>query len=514
MKSIGLSSLLALILSGCAGSPNSANVEMSPEGIERLTNVALTDVQDIYLKETNLADLVAAGLQRVAEDYPPANVDASAQSIRISHGDTELHLIAWDESADAEFWSVQTALSLERLHGAFPAETAPSFTALSDSFMIGLTDGLDGRNRYYSPQEVSSRIKRQRDATGTLGINLISKGSNWQVGRIYSTDLLESQLLQSGDVLLEIDGTPVSRLEVWEVFDLLAGEAGSPVVLKVDRPGVESPTLVTVSRREYGGDTVSAVPDGDILDILVTVFDRRTADDLRSSLRRVTDQSETSYAGIILDLRGNTGGLLYTSVEVANTFMKEGSILTTRGRHPDSFQFFSANRKDHAEGLPIVVLADGQTGSGAEFVIAALQDQGRAIVVGGNSFGSGSIQTALRLPNRGELQLTWAEMYTNGGYSLENRGVLPTVCTGGEQSFDSILAELRSGGGIIDRATRTREIDPDDEAALKAHRALCPPRNDAQDFSLEVAKTILQEPGLYDQIMALDGGQHSAAATH
>jgi carboxyl-terminal processing protease len=152
------------------------------------------------------------------------------------------------------------------------------------------------------------------------------------------------------------------------------------------------------------------------------------------------------------------------------------------------------------------------TVSGAEIVAAALQDNGRAVVVGESSYGLGTIQTVLPLPNRGELILTWTEISTPAGYRLDKRGVMPTVCTGGGVSADQVLSALRNGtGGVIDKATRARDIDPDDAAAVEAFRALCPPRSDNADVSLEVAQALLADPVLFAKVLASSGVQRTAA---
>src|SRR3546814_7424049 len=121
------------------------------------------------------------------------------------------------------------------------------------------------------------------------------------------------------------------------------------------------------------------------------------------------------------------------------------------------------------------------------------------------SYGRGTIQTSLPLPNSGFLALSWTEVITPAGYRLDQRGVMPTVCTGGNVTADEVLAALRSGRGVIDRATRTRDIDPEDSAAVEAFRALCPPRSDRADVSLEVARALLADPALFSQVLAAAG---------
>src|SRR5690606_22013756 len=121
-------------------------------------------------------------------------------------------------------------------------------------------------------------------------------------------------------------------------------------------------------------------------------------------------------AGIILDLRDNPGGLLDRAVTVADLFLEDGLIVRTRGRHPSSSNSYSATRDDIAGGLPIAVLINGASASASEMLAAALQDWGRAVVVGSSSHGKGSVQNLARLPNGGELVVTWSRMYAPSGY--------------------------------------------------------------------------------------------------
>src|SRR3546814_20352184 len=156
---------------------------------------------------------------------------------------------------------------------------------------------------------------------------------------------------------------------------------------------------------------------------------------------------------MILDLRGNPGGLLNQSVAVADMFISHGQIISTRGRHPDSFQYFDAESDDATGGLPLVVLVDGQSASGAEVVAAALQDSGRAVVVGASSYGKGSVQTVTRLPNAGELFLPWSRIYSPAGYTPPHQRVMPTLCTRTSPGGDAaqLRARFRPGGSTEPR---------------------------------------------------------------
>ena len=148
----------------------------------------------------------------------------------------------------------------------------------------------------------------------------------------------------------------------------------------------------------------------------------------------------------MLDLRGNPGGLLKQSIKVADLLLTQGKIISTRGRHADSIHNYEAGGHDLAFGLPVLVLVDGKSASAAEIVAAALQDRDRAVVIGTSSFGKGSVQTVIRLPNDGEITLTWSKLVAPSGYLLHGLGVRPAICTSGgvQESVVLIIVAIES----------------------------------------------------------------------
>ena len=217
----------------------------------------------------------------------------------------------------------------------------------------------------------------------------------------------------------------------------------------------------------------------------------------------------------MLDLRGNPGGLLDQSVSVSDLFMPRGRIVSTHGRHPDSHQFFDADRDDLARGKPVVVLVNGSSASASEIVAAALQDSGRGVVIGSNSFGKGTVQTVLRLPNEGELTLTWARFHAPSGYALQRRGVLPDICTSGEAgSVEALLEKIRRGERLINRQLRTQNINLNDTESLDELRANCPVSEEETDLDLQVALALLEDAGLYAEVLRGDGPRTAVRVTN
>jgi len=203
--------------------------------------------------------------------------------------------------------------------------------------------------------------------------------------------------------------------------------------------------------------------------------------------------------GVVLDLRGNPGGLLHQSVRVADLFLDHGRIITTQGRHPDSDQYYEAGGRDIVAGLPVVVLIDGGSASAAEIVAAALQDRGRAVIVGTTSYGKGTVQTVISLPNSGELTLTWSRLVPPSGYLLHGHGVVPSLCTSGIRGDDPEAVE-----SVI--AARWATMPADAPSTARA----CPAERRIDDLELVVARRLLGDRATY--VRALDPTPNVALA--
>jgi carboxyl-terminal processing protease len=214
----------------------------------------------------------------------------------------------------------------------------------------------------------------------------------------------------------------------------------------------------------------------------------------------------------VLDLRSNPGGLLDEAVAVADIFMEKGRIVSTHGRHPDSHQYFEATAGDLADGKPIVVLVNGNSASASEIVAAALQDSGRAVVVGSNSYGKGTVQTVLRLPNSGELTLTWARFHAPSGYTLNKLGVLPSICTSGHSPAE-LMAELEHNQLRAVPVAERNALKPNDTGEMDKLRKTCPQVKSEPAGDVEMALDLIRKPMLYNRAVALGESPSPADAT-
>ncbi len=233
------------------------------------------------------------------------------------------------------------------------------------------------------------------------------------------------------------------------------------------------------------------------------------------SLTGLQAQAGGRLSGVVLDLRSNPGGVLDEAVSLADLFLRQGPVVSVLGRHPESRQSFAASGKSTLPDVPMIVLINGGSASASEIVAAALQDAGRAVVIGSSSYGKGSVQTVLRLPNNGELILTWARLIASSGYPLHRHGVIPTICTADLPDNAVALAiglQRASAASTLPRAA----LDEEGWAAL---RRTCPNSRNRPGLDLLLAERLLRDSRLYTAALhALPAAGHqttyTAAAVH
>jgi carboxyl-terminal processing protease len=242
------------------------------------------------------------------------------------------------------------------------------------------------------------------------------------------------------------------------------------------------PTTVTYERKEN-----TAL-------IHLTGFNSATTDQLGHALERARTEIGRDLQGVILDMRSNRGGLLDQAQSVAEVFIGDGVIFSTQGRHPDSQRTYRSGSRRTAE-VPLVVLVNGNSASAAEIVAAALQDRGRAAVVGTTSYGKGTVQTVIRLPNEGELILTWSRLVAPSGYSWNEQGVMPNICTAKVGDVASLApASVDANKALLQRWHAER--NPSHDAVVNL-RKICPPGEESSQRDVEIAARLLKDPALY-----------------
>ncbi len=292
--------------------------------------------------------------------------------------------------------------------------------------------------------------------------------------------------------MLAIDGIRLRPRDAATAAGLLEGPADTEVTLLIER---ERQRQEVVLRRQLPpGSPVTAEREDDVLVIRIPSFSAQTERQAAAALLGALSQGRPR--AIILDLRGNRGGLLTQAAAVADIFLGTGEAFRTLGRHPEASRIYITGGPDLSEGLPLVVLVDGRTASAAEIVAGSLADRGRAAVVGSATTGKGLVQLVLALPDGGELLMSWSRLVMPGGWPLQPVGVLPGLCTaGGAEAGGAALAALRAGarpmGPALSQLRALRHPVPAELATRL--RAACPP-GDATEPDLALARALATDP--------------------
>ena len=299
---------------------------------------------------------------------------------------------------------------------------------LLEDAIRGMLSGLDPHSSYL---DADAYHELQVGTTGEFGGLGIEVGmENGFVKVISPIDDTPAQRagMQSGDLIIRIDDTPVKGLSLNEAVKLMRGKPGSKIKLTVIREGENKPLKVTIIRAII---KVSSVKERSLDPgfgyVRITQFQSNTGENLIQAVSRLKKENDNTLKGLILDLRNNPGGVLNAAVAVSDAFLEEGLIVYTEGRINDSHMKFNATPTDILKGAPIIVLVNGGSASASEIVAGALQDHGRAVIMGNKTFGKGSVQTILPIANNAALKLTTARYYTPSGRSIQAEGIIPDI---------------------------------------------------------------------------------------
>ncbi|MGA1179117.1 MAG: S41 family peptidase [Marivivens sp.] len=300
---------------------------------------------------------------------------------------------------------------------------------LIEAAINGMLTSLDPHSSYLSPDDADDMRVQTRGEFGGLGIEVTQQDGWVKVVSPMDGTPADAAGIQSGDLITAVDGESLMGFTLDEAVDLMRGPVGSEIVITVVREGVSEPFDVSIIRDTIKLTAVRVRQEGDSIVLRITTFNDQTMANLSDGLAKQIEEAGgiDKVNGIIVDLRNNPGGLLNQAVFVADAFLEEGEIVSTRGRNPQDGERFNATAGDLTSGLPIVVLINGGSASASEIVAGALQDHRRAIVIGTKSFGKGSVQTVMPLRGDGAMRLTTARYYTPSGRSIQALGIQPDI---------------------------------------------------------------------------------------
>jgi carboxyl-terminal processing protease len=490
-RRLGLVLLLAA-LAGCAETPP------PPTAIDasaRLFARAYTEVMEYYVEPRTAKQVALPALERLATLDPDLSVAATGGEIVVQEGPVVVARVVQPLDRDPRGWGVATSAALHGAKAGSPTLAALSDDRIDEVVFAGLTSSLDRFSRYAGPEQARDE-HAARDGVDGIGVTIDYSHQQTRIATVLPGSPAARAGIAAGDLLVEIDGVSTSTLDKRHVVQRLRGPAGARVALSLRRDGATELFHRTISREFLVVPTVIGGRDGTLAVLRISSFNQHTTDSLQDELARLRQQMGDAQRGIILDLRGNPGGLLDQAISVADLFMNGGRIVATRGRNSASSEVFDASPGDIAAGLPMVVLVNGGSASAAEIVAAALQDSGRAVVIGSPSFGKGTVQTQLRLPNDGELTLTSARLYAPSGYLLHEHGVVPDLCTAGlPDRLDGVETLLQRRISLMFGAAPHRQAL--DEAGWKRLRGVCQSDSGEHPTETAAAERILADPALY-----------------
>ena len=289
----------------------------------------------------------------------------------------------------------------------------------------GMLAGLDPHSSYMTPDMYKEMQVETKGEFGGLGIQIgIKENRLTVIAPIEDTPAFAAGI-QAGDIIAKVDETPTKDLTLMEAVQKMRGPKGTSVTLTVVRAGIDSPLIFTLTRDTIKIQSVrSKVFEGTTGYIRITQFQESTPDDLSNAL---TGLKEKNIQGLILDLRNNPGGLLTAAVGVSEQFLESGKLVVSiKGRNGRKDEY-RARANGGIHQYPMIVLVNQGSASASEIVAAAMQDWGKAVIIGKTTFGKGSVQTILPLSDGSGLRLTTAKYYTPNEKSIHSVGVKPDI---------------------------------------------------------------------------------------
>ncbi|HHL42186.1 MAG TPA: S41 family peptidase [Hellea balneolensis] len=380
-----------------------------------------------------------------------------------------------------------------------PVENADLIT----DALNGMLQGLDPHSSYIPPDRFDDLQISTTGEYGGLGMEVtMEEGVVKVVAPIDDTPAKKAGI-KSGDYLTAIDGESIIGLGLDEAVDRMRGKPGEPITITVVRKG-EDPEDITLTREVIKRVVVKHRLEDGIPYIRISQFNELTYSGLKKAVSALKSEIKGKLPGVILDLRGNPGGLLDQSIKVSSAFLNGGEVVSTRGRHKEDNMHYNAKKGELFKGVPVIVLIDGASASASEIVAGALQDRERALLVGLTSFGKGSVQSVIPLRNGrdGALRLTTARYYTPSGRTIQGTGIDPDIAISyaldDKKGNKGGLKESDLPNAIKAEKEKQAEEDSEDENQIEF-----PPEGFKveDDYQLKRAVEILKS-GKYTELLA------------
>lgn len=366
---------------------------------------------------------------------------------------------------------------------------------LVEGALKGMLQSLDPHSSYMSEEDYRAFESEATGEFGGIGIEVAQEDQLLKVVAPIDGTPAARAGLRSGDRIVAIDGVSTAGMALTDTVSRLRGPPGTSVTLGIARESEPEPIQVNLTREIIEVAPVEQRLVEGIGYIRLSVFNDRAAAALADAVAELRGQAGGGPAGYVLDLRDDPGGLLGQAVAVADMFLDAGEIVSIKGRDPAHVERYAAGPGDITDGAPLVVLINGGSASASEIVAGALQDHGRATILGTRSFGKGSVQKIIPLNGRGALRLTTARYYTPSGRSIQLVGISPDIVVEvGNGGWDGLREANLAGALGNDGAPPAASAD-----AAPSRRSAAPDGQggdgqggDGQDVQLDRAVELLK----------------------
>ncbi|MDX1633991.1 MAG: S41 family peptidase [Marinobacter sp.] len=299
---------------------------------------------------------------------------------------------------------------------------------LLENAIKGMLGGLDPHSTYLGPKAFEELEESTTGEFGGLGIEVGMEDGFIKVIAPIDDTPAEEAGVKAGDLIIKLGEQPVKGLSLEEAVNIMRGKPGTTLTLTILRDGESAPIEIDVERAIIKvTSTKSRLIENGYGYVRLTQFQSETGQEFVDAIEKLEQANNGRLDGLVIDLRNNPGGILQAAVEAADALLEEGLIVYTEGRIQSSRLRFSAQPGDVTDGAPIVVLINGGSASASEILAGALQDQGRAVIMGTDSFGKGSVQTVIPLDDTHAIKMTTARYYTPDGRSIQAKGIKPDI---------------------------------------------------------------------------------------
>ncbi|MDC1209781.1 S41 family peptidase [Pseudomonadota bacterium] len=341
---------------------------------------------------------------------------------------------------------------------------------LIESAISGMLQSLDPHSSYLSVESYEDMQVKTKGTFGGLGIEITMEDGFVKVVSPIDDTPAALAGMQSGDLIIAVNGESLRGLSINEAVSQLRGPIGSKIKITVVR-NKEEPFELEIKRDIIKITSVKHNVINNVGYIRLTTFSDTTTEGLKTAVEKIQKEIGDNFLGLILDLRNNPGGLLNQSISVSDAFLNQGEIVSTKGRKKDDASRVFAKKGDIINGKPLVVLINSGSASASEIVAGALKDHSRAIIIGTRSFGKGSVQSIIPLAGNGAMRLTTARYYTPSGISIQAKGIQPDIIveagiTEANKDKKKNRREENLRGALDNKNTKSKDENPEPKIKL------------------------------------------------